>query len=54
MSAATRHGLALALSFLAGVSLTAVHAVWAEKETPPENKLPLDELRAAGVHQLTR
>jgi len=22
-----------------------VHAVWAEKETPPENKLPLDELR---------
>ncbi|HOB62461.1 MAG TPA: S41 family peptidase [Candidatus Competibacteraceae bacterium] len=45
MSAATRHGLALALSFLAGVSLTAVHAVWAEKETPPENKLPLDELR---------
>ena len=45
MSAATRHGLALALSFLAGVSLTAVHTVWAEKETPPENKLPLDELR---------
>ncbi len=45
MSAATRHGLALALSFLAGVSLTAVHTVWAEKETPPETKLPLDELR---------
>lgn len=45
MSAATRHGLALALSFLAGVSLTAVHTVWAEKETSPENKLPLDELR---------
>ncbi len=45
MSAATRHGLALALSFLAGVSLTAVHTVWAEKETPPENPLPLDELR---------
>lgn len=45
MSAAIRHGLALALSFAAGVSLTAVHAVWAEKETPPENKLPLDELR---------
>ena len=46
MSAATRHGLALALSFLAGASLTAVHAVWADKEAPPENKLPLDELRA--------
>ncbi|MFO1424434.1 MAG: S41 family peptidase [Candidatus Competibacteraceae bacterium] len=45
MSAAIRHGLALALSFLAGVSLTAVHTVWAEKETSPENKLPLDELR---------
>lgn len=45
MSAATRHGLALALSFLAGVSLTTVHAVWAEKETATENKLPLDELR---------
>ena len=45
MSAATRHGLALALSFLAGVSLTTVHTVWAEKEAPPENKLPLDELR---------
>jgi carboxyl-terminal processing protease len=45
MSAATRHGLALALSFLAGVSLTAVHAVWAEKATFPETKLPLDELR---------
>ncbi|MDS4042968.1 MAG: S41 family peptidase [Candidatus Competibacter sp.] len=46
MKVATRHGLALALSFLAGVSLTAVHAVWAEKETAPEPKLPLDELRA--------
>ncbi len=45
MSAATRHGLALVLSFLTGVSLTAVHTVWAEKEAPPENKLPLDELR---------
>ena len=45
MSAVTRHGLALALSFMAGVSLTAVHAVWAEKEAPPENRLPLDELR---------
>ena len=45
MSAATRHGLALALSFLAGIALTTVHTVWAEKETPPENKLPLDELR---------
>ena len=46
MSAATRHGLALALSFLAGVSLTTVHAVWAEKETTAEsNRLPLDELR---------
>ncbi|MCB1825011.1 MAG: S41 family peptidase [Candidatus Competibacteraceae bacterium] len=46
MSAATRHGLALALSFLAGVSLTTVHAVWAEKETAAEDsRLPLDELR---------
>ncbi|MDG4596899.1 MAG: S41 family peptidase [Candidatus Contendobacter sp.] len=45
MSAAIRHGLALALSFLAGISLTAVHTVWAEKEISPENKLPLDELR---------
>ncbi|MCC9000818.1 MAG: S41 family peptidase [Candidatus Contendobacter sp.] len=45
MSAVTRHGLALVLSFMAGVSLTAVHAVWAEKEAPPENRLPLDELR---------
>ena len=45
MSAVTRHGLALALSFLAGVALTTVHTVWADKETPPENKLPLDELR---------
>ena len=45
MSPATRHGLALALSFLAGIALTTVHTVWAEKETPPENKLPLDELR---------
>ncbi|QQS54635.1 MAG: S41 family peptidase [Candidatus Competibacteraceae bacterium] len=46
MSAATRHGLALALSFLVGVSLTTVHAVWAEKETAAENnRLPLDELR---------
>ncbi len=44
ISVATRHGLALALSFLAGVSLTTVHAL-AEKEAPPENKLPLDELR---------
>lgn len=44
ISVATRHSLALALSFLAGVSLTAVHAV-SEKEPPPENKLPLDELR---------
>ncbi len=46
MSAATRHGLALALSFLASVSLMTVHAVWAEKEPATENnKLPLDELR---------
>jgi carboxyl-terminal processing protease len=45
MSAATRHGLALALSFLAGVSLTTASLVWAEKEALPENKLPLDELR---------
>ena len=47
MSVANRYGLALALSFLAGFSLTAVHTVWADKEVPQENgKLPLDELRA--------
>ncbi|MFO1371727.1 MAG: S41 family peptidase [Candidatus Competibacteraceae bacterium] len=45
MRAATRHGLALALSFLAGVSLTVTHHVWAEKDAPAESKLPLDELR---------
>jgi len=46
MSAVTRHGLALALSFLAGAALTAVHAVWAEKPAPAAlNTLPLDELR---------
>ncbi|MEI2780316.1 MAG: S41 family peptidase [Candidatus Competibacter sp.] len=45
MSVATRHGLALALSFVAGVLLTAVHAAWAEKDAALENKLPLDELR---------
>lgn len=43
MSVATRQGLALALSFLAGISLTAV-AVQAEQDTP-QNPLPLDELR---------
>jgi carboxyl-terminal processing protease len=45
MSAATRNDLALALSFMAGVSLTAVHTVWAEKDATPESQLPLDELR---------
>ncbi len=46
MSVATRHSLALALSFLAGVSATVVHTVWAEPETPSETTpLPLDELR---------
>ena len=46
MSAVTRHGLALALSFLAGAALTAMHAVWAEKPAPAAlNTLPLDELR---------
>ena len=40
MSVATRQGLALALSFLAGISL----AVKAEQDTP-QNPLPLDELR---------
>lgn len=45
MSVATRHGLALAASFLAGVSLTAVHSVWAERDIATDNKLPLDELR---------
>ncbi len=55
MNAATRHGLALALSFMAGVSLTAVHAVWAEKDALTENRLPLDELRAfAGVLDTVR
>ncbi len=55
MNAATRHGLALALSFLTGVSLTAVHAVWAEKDARTETQLPLDELRAfAGVLDTVR
>ena len=46
MSVVNRHGLALALSFLAGAALTAVHAVWAEKPAPAAlNPLPLDELR---------
>jgi carboxyl-terminal processing protease len=45
MSAVTRYGLALALSFLAGISLTTVYAVQAEREASPENSLPLDELR---------
>ncbi len=40
MSVTTRPGLALALSLLAGVSLTAL----ADQE-PPKNPLPLDELR---------
>ncbi len=40
MSVVTRPGLALALSLLAGVSLTAL----ADQE-PPKNPLPLDELR---------
>jgi len=39
-----RHGLALALSVLAGVALTPVQAA-PEKATPPDNLLPLDELR---------
>ncbi|MBP9903875.1 MAG: PDZ domain-containing protein, partial [Verrucomicrobia bacterium] len=40
---ATRHGLALALSLLAGIALSPAHAA-AEKEPPPD-QLPLDELR---------
>ena len=39
-----RHSLALALSVLAGVALTPVQAA-PEKATPPDNLLPLDELR---------
>ena len=39
-----RHGLALALSVLAGVALTPVQSA-PEKATPPDNLLPLDELR---------
>lgn len=39
-----RHGLVLALSVLAGVALTPVQAA-PEKATPPDNLLPLDELR---------
>jgi carboxyl-terminal processing protease len=55
INAATRHGLALALSFLVGVSLTAVHAVWADRNTLTEDRLPLDELRAfAGVLDTVR
>ncbi|MCP5124302.1 MAG: S41 family peptidase [Gammaproteobacteria bacterium] len=45
MSAVTRYSLALALSFLAGISLTTVYAVRAEKSVAPESQLPLDELR---------
>lgn len=45
MRVATRYGLALALSFLAGVSLTATQAVESGPDTPPESKLPLDDLR---------
>ncbi|MBE2294667.1 MAG: S41 family peptidase [Phycisphaerales bacterium] len=47
MSAATQHGLALIVSFIAGVSLTIVQdAVWADKEKKIENNaLPMDELR---------
>ena len=45
MSAVTRYSLALALSFLAGISLTTVYAVRAEKSVTPESQLPLDELR---------
>lgn len=44
MSVITRQGLALALSFLAGASLTAALAVRAEQDAP-QNPLPLDELR---------
>lgn len=49
MSGVTRPGLALLLSFLAGVLLTVVNVVLADKEgvAPPaaETQLPLDELR---------
>jgi len=45
MSAATRPGLALAVSLLAGVALTAPHPARAEATPPTENKLPLEELR---------
>lgn len=47
MSAVTQHGLALVVSFVAGVSLTMVQdAVWADKEKTTENNaLPMDELR---------
>ena len=41
---ATRHGLALALSLLAGMALSPAQAA-AGKEPPPDNQLPLDELR---------
>ena len=45
--ATRRQALAVALSFLAGISVTAMHAVWADKEPPSEPAtLPLDELRA--------
>lgn len=45
MSAVSRYGLALALSFLAGVSLTTVYTVRAEKNVSTATQLPLDELR---------
>lgn len=46
MSAATRNGLILMLGLLLGVSLTAGHYVWADRESiPGSSDLPLDELR---------
>ena len=42
MSAVTRQGLILGLGLLLGVSFTAGHRVWAEREAEP---LPLDEMR---------
>ncbi len=46
MSAATRHGLMLLLGVVAGIGLTAVPGVWAEKAAAPAvGQIPLEELR---------
>ena len=45
MSVLTRHGPALILGLILGVSLGTGHYVWADREIAIENELPLEELR---------